>query len=194
MAIVIAIDAGTTGVRSVAINEAGTPIGFSYREFTQFFPQPGWVEHDANEIWTAVQTTLAELVAAVDEPVAAIGITDQRETVVAWDRRTGEPRHRAIVWQDRRTAARCDELADAGHLDVVRSTTGLVLDPYFSGTKAAWLLNEGGVGADDDLAIGTIDSWLVFKLTGGAAFITDTSNASRTMLFDIRSLQWSAEL
>ena len=194
MAIVIAIDAGTTGVRSVAINEAGTPIGFSYREFTQFFPQPGWVEHDANEIWAAVQTTLAELVAAVDEPVAAIGITDQRETVVAWDRRTGEPRHRAIVWQDRRTAARCDELADAGHLDVVRSTTGLVLDPYFSGTKAAWLLNEGGVGADGDLAIGTIDSWLVFKLTGGAAFITDTSNASRTMLFDIRSLQWSAEL
>ena len=128
------------------------------------------------------------------EPIAAIGITDQRETVVAWSKTTGEPLHRAIVWQDRRTAARCDQLDSEGHLDTVRTTTGLVLDPYFSGTKAEWLLSEGGVAATDDLAIGTIDSWLVFKLTGGAEFVTDTSNASRTMLFDINSLVWSSEM
>lgn len=194
MAIVVAIDAGTTGVRSFAIDEAGSPVGLAYREFTQHFPKPGWVEHDADEIWQAVQATLAELVASVDQPIAAIGITDQRETVVAWDRSTGRPRHRAIVWQDRRTAARCDELAEAGHLDLVRTATGLVLDPYFSGTKAAWLLNEGGVAIDADLAMGTIDAWLVYKLTGGETFITDTTNASRTMLFDIRTLEWSAEL
>jgi len=194
MAIVVAIDAGTTGVRSFAIDETGRPVGLAYREFTQHFPQPGWVEHDADEIWTAVQATLDDLVPTLTEPIAAIGITDQRETVVAWDRRTGKPRHRAIVWQDRRTAARCDELTAAGHLDMVRSTTGLVLDPYFSGTKAEWLLTEGGVAIDDDLAIGTIDSWLVYKMTGGQTFITDTTNASRTMLFDIHSLQWSPEL
>lgn len=194
MAIVVAIDAGTTGVRSFAIDEAGTPIGIAYREFTQHFPQPGWVEHDAEEIWQAVQATLAELTAAVDQPIAAIGITDQRETVVAWDRRTGVPRHRAIVWQDRRTAARCDALTEAGHLDLVRNTTGLVLDPYFTGTKAEWLLNEGGVEADEHLCLGTIDAWLVYKLTGGTTFITDTSNASRTLLFDIRTLSWSEEL
>ena len=194
MAIVVAIDAGTTGVRSFAIDEAGTPIGIAYREFTQHFPQPGWVEHDAEEIWQAVQATLAELTAAVDQPIAAIGITDQRETVIAWDRRTGVPRHRAIVWQDRRTAARCDALTEAGHLDLVRNTTGLVLDPYFTGTKAEWLLNEGGVEADEHLCLGTIDAWLVYKLTGGTTFITDTSNASRTLLFDIRTLSWSEEL
>jgi glycerol kinase len=194
MAIVIAIDAGTTGVRSFAVDESGTPLGFTYREFTQHFPQPGWVEHDAVEIWEAVEATMAELVAGLDQPVAAIGITDQRETVVAWDRRTGEPRHRAIVWQDRRTAARCDALRDGGHLDLVRRTTGLVLDPYFSGTKVEWLLTEGGVPADEHLAIGTIDTWLVWKLTGGAAFVTDTTNASRTMLCDIGALAWSEEL
>jgi glycerol kinase len=126
--------------------------------------------------------------------VAAVGITDQRETVVAWDRRTGEPRHRAIVWQDRRTAARCDELAAAGELDRVRSTTGLVLDPYFSASKMEWLLGPGGVAADDDLLLGTVDSWLVWKLTGGALHLTDPSNASRTMLYDLRSGQWSEEL
>ncbi len=181
-------------MRSFAIDEAGTPIGIAYREFTQYFPQPGWVEHDAEEIWQAVQATLAELTAAVDQPIAAIGITDQRETVVAWDRRTGVPRHRAIVWQDRRTAARCDALTEAGHLDLVRNTTGLVLDPYFTGTKAEWLLNDGGVEADEHLCLGTIDAWLVYKLTGGTTFITDTSNASRTLLFDIRTLSWSEEL
>ena len=199
MAVVVAIDAGTTGVRSFAVSEAGLPVGMAYREFTQHFPRPGWVEHDATEIWEAVRATLTDLIASLDEPIAAIGITDQRETVVAWDRRTGEPRHRAIVWQDRRTAARCDELADAGHLPLVRGTTGLVLDPYFSGTKVEWLLRPadqggGGVEADEHLAVGTIDTWLLWQLTGGQVHATEPSNASRTMLFDIRTLDWSDEL
>jgi len=194
MAVVIAIDAGTTGVRSVAVDESGTPIEFRYREFPQHFPRPGWVEHDAGEIWQAVEATLGELISALDQPVAAIGITDQRETIVAWDRATGEPRHRALVWQDRRTAARCHELEQEGHLDLVRGTTGLVLDPYFSATKAEWLLGPGGVAADADLALGTIDSWLIWKLTDGEVFATDTTNASRTMLFDIGTLRWSAQL
>lgn len=193
MGIVIAIDAGTTGVRSFAIDERGVPLGFTYREFTQHFPESGWVEHDANEIWDAVVATLAELVDSLDQPVAAIGITDQRETVVLWDKVTGQPRHRAIVWQDRRTASRCEQLEADGALDLVRQTTGLVLDPYFSGTKIEWLLNEGGVEADDNLLFGTIDSWLVWKLTGGV-HITDGSNASRTMLYDIRTNQWSDEM
>jgi len=193
MGIVIAIDAGTTGVRSFAIDERGAPLGFAYREFTQHFPQPGWVEHDPNEIWDAVVATLAELVEQLDQPIAAIGITDQRETVVLWDKSTGQPRHNAIVWQDRRTAARCEELTADGALDAVRRTTGLVLDPYFSGTKIEWLLNEGGVEVDDNLVFGTIDSWLVWKLTGGV-HATDGSNASRTMLYDIRTNDWSAEM
>jgi len=199
MAVVIALDAGTTGVRAFAVDESGTPIGYRYQEFTQHYPRPGWVEHDATEIWTSVVHVSKELMAVLDQPVAAIGITDQRETVVAWDRRTGRPRHRAIVWQDRRTARRCDELRDSGHLDLVRSTTGLVLDPYFSGTKFEWLLTEGAVEADADLALGTIDSWLLWNLTGGAAnpdavHATEPSNASRTMLFDIGAMAWSAEL
>jgi glycerol kinase len=199
MAVVVAIDAGTTGVRSMALSESGLPVGMAYREFTQHFPRPGWVEHDATEIWEAVRATLTELLHELDEPIAAIGITDQRETVVAWDRRTGEPRHRAIVWQDRRTAARCDELVEAGHLPLVRERTGLVLDPYFSGTKLEWLLRPteqggGGVAADEHLAVGTIDTWLLWQLTGGQVHATEPSNASRTMLFDIRSLQWSDEL
>lgn len=199
MAVVVAIDAGTTGVRSFALSANGEPVGMAYREFTQHFPRPGWVEHDAVEIWEAVRTTLVELAGSLEEPIAAIGITDQRETVVAWDRRTGEPRHRAIVWQDRRTAGRCDELAAQGHLDLVRSTTGLVLDPYFSGSKVEWLLRPadeggGGVVADEHLAVGTIDTWLMWQLTGGAVHATEPSNASRTMLFDIRTLTWSAEL
>ena len=155
MSIVIALDAGTTGVRAFAVDDKGRPAGYRYQEFTQHFPRPGWVEHDATEIWTAIVAVTNQLVAELDEPVAAFGITDQRETIVAWDRRTGRPRHRAIVWQDRRTAARCDELAEAGHLDLVRDRAGLVLDPYFSGTKAEWLLHEGGVEADEHLALGT---------------------------------------
>ncbi len=194
MGVVIAIDAGTTGVRSIAFGEDGRPIGSVYREFPQYFPQPGWVEHDALEIWDAVVGTLAELVGTLEEPIAAIGITDQRETVVVWNRSTDEPLHRAIVWQDRRTAERCAELADAGHLDMVRATTGLVLDPYFSGSKLEWLLQNGHVEVDDDTAFGTVDSWLVWKLTGGAAHVTDTTNASRTLLYDIGALEWSEDM
>jgi len=194
MAVVVAIDAGTTGVRAMAVDGAGTPVGLRYRELTQHFPRPGWVEHDAEEIWSAVRRVLGELLGDLEQPVAAIGITDQRETVVAWSRATGRARHRAIVWQDRRTAARCDALADAGHLPLVRQTTGLVLDPYFSASKVEWLLTEGRVAADDDLAVGTVDAWLLWQLTGGAVFATEPSNASRTMLFDIRTGAWSPEL
>lgn len=192
--IVIAIDAGTTGVRSAAVDEHGQIISFAYREFTQHFPRPGWVEHDADEIWQTTMATLRELAGSVDQPVAAIGITNQRETVVAWDRRTGEPLHHAIVWQDRRTAARCRSLTDAGHLPMIRRRTGLVLDPYFSGTKIAWLFNEGGVASGPDTAVGTIDTWLIYKLTGGAVHVTEPSNASRTLLFDIDALAFNDEL
>jgi glycerol kinase len=192
MTVVLAIDAGTTGVRTRAVFNDGRESFSAYREFTQHFPQPGWVEHDATEIWQAISTTLAEVVAQLHEPVAAIGITNQRETVVAWDKRTGIPCARAIVWQDRRTAQRCTELLP--HLDLVRHTTGLVLDPYFSGTKASWLLTNVDTPPTEHLCIGTIDSWLVWNLTAGAAFVTDPSNASRTMLFDIRTMQWSNDM
>jgi glycerol kinase len=193
MALVVAIDAGTTGVRALAVDETGSIIGWRYREFTQHFPRPGWVEHDASEIWQAVVAVVSELVDEVGLP-DAVGITNQRETIVAWSRTSGEPRHRAIVWQDRRTAARCDALRDDGALPLVREATGLVLDPYFSGTKVEWLLTEGGVADDDDLAIGTIDTWLLGRLTDGAVHATEPSNASRTMLFDIRAGTWSAQL
>ncbi|MFT3854883.1 MAG: glycerol kinase GlpK [Ilumatobacteraceae bacterium] len=192
---VVAIDAGTTGVRSRAIfpGEPAATVA-SYREFTQHFPEPGWVEHDAEEIWQAVLVTLGEVLGRVGtSSVAAIGITNQRETVVAWRRSTGEPYGRAPVWQDRRTAGVCDALAEAGALPRVRAVTGLVLDPYFSGTKAAWLLANRDVDTSD-LAIGTIDTWLIWKLTGGAVHATDPSNASRTMLFDITALDWSDEM
>jgi glycerol kinase len=189
---VIAHDAGTTGVRSRAVAPGGGPVTASYREFTQYFPEPGWVEHDALEIWEVAQVTLREVIAAVGASnVAAIGITNQRETVLAWNRRTGKPYGTAIVWQDRRTAARCDQLAAHGALPLVRDITGLVLDPYFSGSKVEWLLAHRDIPIDDDLAIGTIDSWLLWNLTGGEVHATDASNASRTMLFDIRSLEWS---
>jgi glycerol kinase len=193
---VIAIDAGTTGVRSrVVFTDA--PSVSSYREFGQHFPQPGWVEHDAVEIWERVRDTLLEVlgqVAATDVAVAAIGITNQRETVLAWDRRTGVPYGNAIVWQDRRTAERCDRLAADGHLARVRQLTGLVLDPYFSGTKFEWLLANRDIVVDQHLALGTIDSWILWNLTGGQVHATDPSNASRTMLFDIDQLAWSSEL
>jgi glycerol kinase len=192
---VVAIDAGTTGIRSRAVFADGRPGVSAYREFTQHFPQPGWVEHDAEEIWAAVCSTLGDVVAEIGAAeVAAIGITNQRETVVAWDRSTGTPYGRAIVWQDRRTAARCDELAAAGALDLVRSSTGLVLDPYFSGTKMEWLLGPGGVPVSDDLALGTVDAWLIWNLTGDEVLATDASNASRTMLFDITARRWDEEL
>ncbi|HZQ83560.1 MAG TPA: glycerol kinase GlpK [Acidimicrobiales bacterium] len=192
--VLVAIDAGTTGVRAMAFDAAGTPAGWSYREFPQHFPRPGWVEHDANDIWGAVVTTLGELTASLDAPVIAVGITNQRETTVVWDRTSGKPLHRAIVWQDRRTAERCDELRAGGHLPLVRAATGLVLDPYFSATKLEWLLTEGGVEPTPDLAFGTVDAWVLWNLTGGAVHATDPSNASRTLLYDIRSRAWSDEL
>jgi len=202
MPVVIAIDAGTTGVRAIAFDHGGSSVTSAYREFTQHFPRPGWVEHDATEIWLEVQHVLATVAAELDqrgETVVAIGITDQRETAVVWDRRTGRPLHHAIVWQDRRTAERCDELRDAGHLPLVRRTTGLVLDAYFSATKLAWLFTEGGVEPGPDVAFGTVDSWLLWMLTGGTAdagavHATDVSNASRTLLLDIRDRAWSPEL
>jgi glycerol kinase len=188
--LVMALDAGTTGVRARLIRKDGTSVASAYREFPQYFPQPGWVEHDANEIWEAICAVIAE-VTQHGSPVA-IGITNQRETIVAWSRATSQPLHRAIVWQDRRTANHCESLG--AHIDRVRTTTGLVLDPYFSGTKCAWLINEGGVPVSDDLAFGTIDSWLVWKLSGGKVHATDPSNASRTMLFDIGTMSWSEEM
>jgi glycerol kinase len=190
---ILAIDAGTTGVRALAVDEDGQPVGWEYREFPQHFPRPGWVEHDALEIWAAVCETVTALTARVG-PIAAVGITNQRETTVVWDRRTGRPLAPAIVWQDRRTAARCDELRDEGWLPLVRRLTGLVLDPYFSATKLSWLLDEGGVVPGPEVAFGTIDSWLIWQLTGGAVHATDPSNASRTLLYDIGRLAWSADL
>ena len=197
MAVIVAIDAGTTGVRALAVGDDGRPAGWRYQEFPQYFPHPGWVEHDPVEIWEAVRSTVGGLVAelaARGETVAALGITDQRETTVVWDRRTGRPLARAIVWQDRRTAARCDALRDAGYLPLVRRRTGLVLDPYFSATKLEWLLQEGGVPTGPDLAFGTVDSWIVWNLTGGEVHATEPGNASRTLLFDIGELAWSDEL
>jgi glycerol kinase len=188
---ILAIDQGTTGSTCIVFDEEGRPAGRAYREFGQHFPRPGWVEHDANEIWEVTRAVANDALTSAGNPsLAGIGITNQRETVVAWDRATGEPLHRAIVWQDRRTAARCDELREQGHEPLVRERTGLVLDPYFSGTKIEWLIREGGVAAD--AAFGTIDSWLAFKLTG--EHVTDYSNASRTLLFDIRKLDWDLEL
>jgi glycerol kinase len=198
MAVVLAVDAGTTGVRTIAFDDHGRAAGSAYREFTQHFPAPGLVEHDPSEIWTATAATLTDVVAGLDgTPVAAIGITNQRETTVVWDRGTGEPLHRALVWQDRRTAARCDALRAAGHEPLVRSRTGLVLDPYFSATKLEWLLHDGGVEPTPTLAFGTVDSWILWNLTGGATggvHATEPSNASRTALFDIDRLEWSDEL
>ena len=192
---VIAIDAGTTGVRSRAIFADGGDVVAAYREFTQFYPEPGWVEHDAEEIWSVTMSVLNDVVGRVGaDSVAAIGITNQRETVVAWDRRTGKPYGTAIVWQDRRTADRCEVLRENGHLPLVRDTTGLVLDPYFSASKLEWLLANRDIPVDDQLALGTIDSWLIWNLTGGAVHATDVTNASRTMLFDIRAFEWSPDL
>ncbi len=190
---ILAIDQGTTGTTCLVFDEEGQPRSRAYSEFQQHFPRPGWVEHDANEIWEVTRKVAAQ---ALEEAgvkgseLQGIGITNQRETAVAWDSRTGEPLHNAIVWQDRRTARRCDELREEGQEPVFRERTGLVLDAYFSGTKYEWLLTEGGV--DRRASLGTIDSWLVFKLTGN--HVTDYSNASRTLLFNIREQRWDEEL
>ncbi len=196
----IAVDAGTTGVRALVVDERATVVDVAYRELTQYFPRPGRVEHDADEIWRAVRDTLGEVagrLADAGRVARTVGVTNQRETVVAWDRSTGAPLHRALVWQDRRTAGRCTELHLAGHLPLVREQTGLVLDPYFSASKMQWLLEEGGVPVGPDLALATVDSWVLWNLTGGVhggVFATDVTNASRTMLFDIVARRWSDEL
>jgi glycerol kinase len=191
--VILAIDQGTTGTTCLVFDEEGRIAGRAYSEFEQHFPRPGWVEHDAGEIWDV--TRRVAIGAIVDAGIQGadldgIGITNQRETVLAWDPATGEPLHRALVWQDRRTAERCDELRAAGHEPLVRERTGLVLDPYFSATKIEWLLRNAE-GAERAV-FGTIDSWLLFKLTGRHA--TDHTNASRTMLFDIRRRAWDEEL
>ncbi|MFO1427776.1 MAG: glycerol kinase GlpK [Steroidobacteraceae bacterium] len=195
---VLALDQGTTSCRSILFDHDGDVAAIAQREFTQHFPQPGWVEHDANEIWAAQSATIAEVLAlagATPRELAAIGITNQRETTLLWERSSGQPVSRAIVWQDRRTAAACDALREQGHEELVSARTGLLLDPYFSGTKLAWLLEhvpDGRRRAErGELAFGTMDSWLAWKLTEGAAHVTDPSNASRTMLCDLASGQWS---
>ena len=199
MARVLSIDAGTSGVTALVISEDARVVARGYREFPQHFPRPGWVEHDAEQIWDATVAAARETLDAAGiaaRDVAAIGITNQRETTVLWDRSTLEPLHHAIVWQDRRTAARCDEIRD--HEPMVRSKTGLVVDAYFSATKLEWLLAnvEGARAAavNGRLAFGTIDTWLIAKLTRGATHATDYSNAGRTMLYDIYKQDWDPEL
>jgi glycerol kinase len=201
MPYVLALDQGTSSSRSIVFDARGQPVASAQREFTQHFPQPGWVEHDAHEIWRTQRATAQEALARAGlhaRELAAIGITNQRETTVLWDRATGEPLHRAIVWQCRRTEPLCARLREAGHAERIRALTGLVVDAYFSATKLAWLLEHvPGARARaeaGELAFGTIDSWLLWQLTGGRAHATDASNASRTMLFDIHRGTWSDEL
>jgi len=196
---ILAIDQGTTGTTCIVFDEQAEPVGRAYREFTQHFPRPGWVEHDANEIWEVTQAVAGEALEDAEVrpgELVALGIANQRETVCVWDPATGEPLHRAIVWQDRRTAERCEELRAAGHEELVRWHTGLVLDPYFSATKIEWLLcNVDGLrgrAREGRAVFGTIDAWLIFKLCG--EHVTDPSNASRTMLYDIGARRWDPDL
>jgi glycerol kinase len=201
MSFILALDQGTTSSRAIVFDQAGAIRAVAQREFRQIFPQAGWVEHDPREIWSSQLAVAREALAAAGikaREVAAIGITNQRETTVLWDRRTGEPIHNAIVWQDRRTAGFCDALKQAGHAELVRAKTGLVIDAYFSGSKARWLLDHvPGARARaerGELAFGTIDTWLLWHLTGGALHVTDPSNASRTMLLNIHTGAWDDEL
>lgn len=198
---VMALDAGTTSNRCILFNEKGEMCSVAQKEFTQFFPKPGWVEHDADEIWATqyeVAKQAMENVGATATDIAAIGITNQRETTIVWDKATGEPVHHAIVWQCRRTAEYCDSLKDKGLVDKIREKTGLVIDAYFSGTKIRWIL-ENVPGARQraeagELLFGTVETWLIWKLTKGKVHVTDYSNASRTMLFNINTLQWDDEI
>jgi glycerol kinase len=201
VAYILALDQGTTSSRAILFGHGGAVAAVAQREFPQVFPKPGWVEHDPKEIWASQVAVAIEALArahAGTKDVAAIGITNQRETTVVWDRASGEPVCPAIVWQDRRTADRCDRLKADGFEPLVRERTGLVIDAYFSGTKLAWILdNIDGArakAAEGRLAFGTIDSWLVWRLTGGGVHVTDVSNASRTMLFNIHTLQWDDDL
>ena len=197
----MALDSGTTSNRCILFDRAGRIVSVAQREFTQYFPQPGWVEHDANEIWATllgVAVEAMQMAGAAAADIAAIGITNQRETTIVWDKATGEPVHHAIVWQCRRTSEYCDELRARGLTARFREKTGLVLDAYFSATKLHWLLeNVPGVrerAAKGDLLFGTVETWLIWKLTGGRAHVTDYSNASRTMLFNINTLDWDEEI
>ena len=198
---IMALDAGTTSNRCILFNAAGEICSVAQKEFTQIFPQPGWVEHDADEIFSTqleVAKQAMQNIGASAGDIAAIGITNQRETTVVWNKFTGRPVYNAIVWQCRRTAAYCDQLAEQGLVDTIRSKTGLVIDPYFSGTKIRWILEHvPGARAQADageLLFGTIETWLIWKLTGGSVHVTDYSNASRTMLFNINTLQWDQEI
>src|SRR5438105_7950538 len=201
MKYILALDQGTTSSRAMVFDHSGSVVALAQKEFRQIFPKPGWVEHDATEIWASQRHTATEALAKAGltaADIAAIGITNQRETTVVWDRETGEPVHHAIVWQDRRTAARCDQLKARGLAPSIKRKTGLVVDAYFSGTKLEWLLrNVAGARAiakDGKMACGTVDSWLVWNLTGGRVHVTDPSNASRTMLYNLRSGDWDDEL
>jgi len=196
----LALDQGTTSSRAIVFRPDGGVVAVAQREFTQHFPRPGWVEHDPEEIWTTQRDTMAEaldVAALVEGDLDAIGITNQRETTVVWERDTGRPIHRAIVWQDRRTDAACERLREAGHEPGFTRATGLLLDPYFSGTKAAWILDHvdgaRSRGERGELCFGTVDSWLLWHLTGGR-HVTDASNASRTLLFNIHTGRWDEEL
>jgi glycerol kinase len=195
---ILALDQGTTSSRAILFDETGAIRASAQREFTQFFPQPGWVEHDAMEIWRTQRDVAWEAAAQSGGALRGIGITNQRETVVVWDRRTGEPVSRAIVWQDRRTAGICEELKNAGAGLLIQEKTGLVIDPYFSATKLRWILEEvpGARKRAErgELAFGTVDSWLVWNLSGGAKHISDVTNASRTMLWNIHTAEWDDEL
>lgn len=195
---ILALDQGTTSSRAIVFSADGRVVSRSGREITQLYPQPGWVEHDANEILSTQLLTAREALSGVIGEVSAIGITNQRETTLLWDRATGKPVYNAIVWQDRRTAAHCDDLKAQGLEASWRAKTGLLIDPYFSGTKLAWLLEhipDARAKAEaGELAFGTVDSWLIWNLTGGAVFATDITNAGRTLLFDIHTRQWDAEI
>jgi glycerol kinase len=198
---ILSLDQGTTSSRAMIFNKEGNIVAIAQKEFTQYYPQPGWVEHDANEIWSSQATVLAEAILkagikAID--IAAIGITNQRETTVVWDKETGAPVFNAIVWQDRRTADLCNELKNKGHEKMIQEKTGLLIDAYFSATKIKWILdNISGAREKAEkglLAFGTVDSWLLWNLTGGKVHVTDITNASRTMLFNIHTQQWDDEL
>ena len=197
----MALDAGTTSNRCILFNEKGEICSVAQKEFTQHFPRPGWVEHDANEIWSTqlgVAVEAMQKIGASAEDIAGIGITNQRETTIVWDKKTGEPIYRAIVWQCRRTSAFCDQLKEEGLVDTFREKTGLVIDAYFSGTKLKWILDhvEGARERAErgELLFGTVETWLIWKLTRGKVHVTDYSNASRTLLFNIRSLCWDQEI
>ncbi len=201
MKYILAFDQGTTSSRAILFDRSGAIVDTAQREFIQHFPRPGWVEHDANEIWQsqlAVGRDVLKQCGVAAREIAAIGITNQRETTVLWDRATGQPLHHAIVWQDRRTAADCDSFRAAGHTEIVQAKTGLLIDAYFCATKLRWLLNEipGARQRAErgELAFGTIDSWLIWNLTGGRVHAVDVTNASRTMLLNIRTQQWDLEL